>query len=586
MELQSMKCPSCGKQMPGNMAFCPWDGHALEPALSSASVSASPRPDPLLETHVSEYVIKERIGAGGMGIVYRAVQPLIGKQVAIKVMKAEYAGDADVVQRLLVEARVVNAIQHRGIIDIFGFGQLQDGRPYVVMELLQGASLASFLRKRKKLGADEAVGILDEILSALVAAHKEGVIHRDLKPGNVFLVENSEGARSVKLLDFGIAKVMQFRPSRPLTAQGNILGTPEYMAPEQVRGETVGPTTDLYAVGIIAFQMLTGRLPFTGESTRVLLAQVDEKPPAPSSLVPDVPPALESVVLRLLAKLPAKRFQSAEAVRKELAAALSAKRTATPEPARATAKTTVLGPRTIEVPMLSDPADETEPAPIETEPIPAETEPAPIEPFPDWKPSRPAKSYGRIGAAVAVLVLATTAVAVTVLHKKSPAPQKVTEAPATQASSALPPPVPAPTVPSAPPAAATATGPEQPFKPKSVEAPKPKRSVKAMAAKAPHEVAAKAPVHPAPEATSTTASTASIATSPVGHTDTKSLLARVSDAESRMLKVNPLICTNSSPAYAALKDLEKQINGAATEDQRAKLAGLLAAWEQKFLPKP
>ncbi|MFL5343350.1 MAG: serine/threonine-protein kinase [Hyalangium sp.] len=568
-----MKCPSCGKQMPGNMAFCPWDGHALAPAPSSA-----PRPDPLLETRVSEYVIKERIGAGGMGIVYRAVQPLIGKQVAIKILKAEYAGDADVVQRLLVEARVVNAIQHRGIIDIFGFGQLADGRPYVVMELLHGVALSTFLRKRKKLGADEAVGILDEILSALVAAHKEGVIHRDLKPGNVFLVENGEGARSVKLLDFGIAKVVQFRPSRPLTAQGNILGTPEYMAPEQVRGEAVGPTTDLYAVGIIAFQLLTGRLPFTGEATRVLLAQVDEKPPAPSSLVPEVPPALENIVLRLLAKQATKRFQSAEAVRKELAA-LGAKRPPTPEPETTSGKTTSLGSRTIEVPMMADASDE--------------TEPAPIEPFTDVTLSRPAKSYWRLGAGMAGLVLATTVVAVTALHKKAPAPPKVAEAPAPsaptpasapapQAPSPLPPPTMAPEAPSVPPTAVASAAPEKAPKPPAVETPKPKKIVKAVAAKPPREVAPKTPAHPAPEATPAAATL----TSSGSHTDSKSLLARISDAESRMLKVNPLICTNSSPAFAALKDLEKQIHDATTEDQRTKLAGLLAAWEQKFLPKP
>lgn len=318
-----MKCPACSKQLPSGMVFCPWDGHALE---------SSPPPehggDPLLETQVSEYIIKERIGAGGMGIVYRAVQPLIGKQVAIKVLKSELAEAGELVKRLLVEARVVNAIQHRGVIDIFGFGQLLDGRPYVVMELLHGESMDAYLRKRVRLGAIEAAKILDEMLAALGAAHRGGVIHRDLKPGNVFLKEEAEGAHSVKLLDFGIAKVTQSQTVSALTMSGHILGTPEYMAPEQIRGEKVEPTADLYAVGVIAFQMLTGRRPFIGEQMKVLFAQVEEEPPKPSRLAPEVPLELERIVLRLLAKRPAQRFQSAEEVRRELDALLSRQDTA------------------------------------------------------------------------------------------------------------------------------------------------------------------------------------------------------------------------------------------------------------------
>ncbi|MDC0711141.1 protein kinase [Stigmatella sp. ncwal1] len=303
--------------------------------------------DSLIGTRVSEYVIQERIGTGGMGIVYLATQPLIGKKVAIKVLKAQFAQVHELVQRMLVEARVVNSIQHPGIIDIFGFGRLEDGRPYVVMELLQGLSLERFLRRKGRLGVEETVKILDEVLDALGTAHRRGVVHRDLKPGNVFLLEGASGARSVKLLDFGIAKVPSSQTADALTVQGLLLGTPEYMSPEQVRGGEVAATSDLYAVGVIAFQMLTGRLPFGGEQVRVLFAQVEEAPPALSSLVPGIPPALERLVLRLLAKEPSQRFQSAGAVRQELKAVLSRKavssrprvgRPAAPVPSRSAKK--------------------------------------------------------------------------------------------------------------------------------------------------------------------------------------------------------------------------------------------------------
>jgi eukaryotic-like serine/threonine-protein kinase len=276
--------------------------------------------DSLIGTQISEYVIQERIGTGGMGIVYRAVQPLIGKQVAIKVLRPQFAQANSLVQRLLVEARVVNAIPHRGIIDIFGFGQLEDGRPYVVMELLQGLSLDRLLRRKGRLAVDETVRILDEVLDALGAAHRRGVVHRDLKPGNVFLAEGAAGARSLKLLDFGIAKVASAPVGNALTVHGLLLGTPEYMSPEQVRGEEVGPTSDLYAVGVMAFEMLTGQVPFGGEQVRVLFAQVEDVPPSLASLVAGIPPALDRVVARLLAKAPGQRYPSADAVRQELQA--------------------------------------------------------------------------------------------------------------------------------------------------------------------------------------------------------------------------------------------------------------------------
>ncbi|WP_158627254.1 serine/threonine-protein kinase [Corallococcus sp. AB045] len=266
---------------------------------------------------MGEFVIQQRIGAGGMGVVYRAVHPLIGKQAAIKVLRMELVS-APLVQRLLVEARSVNAIRHPGIIDIFGFGSLPDERPYVTMELLQGRPLSDFVRAKRPMELESVVWVMDQMLAALEAAHRAGVVHRDLKPANVFIVETAQAPASVKLVDFGIAKLLESHDT-PLTADGSVIGTPEYMAPEQIRsGGDVSPATDLYAVGVMMFQLLTGVRPFQGDSVQVMFAHMEERSPAPSSRVPGLPQELDSLVLQLLQKDPSRRPPSAEAVRERL----------------------------------------------------------------------------------------------------------------------------------------------------------------------------------------------------------------------------------------------------------------------------
>ncbi|RKH17292.1 serine/threonine protein kinase [Corallococcus sp. CA047B] len=286
-------------------------GKAARPVVRSSAAE-----DPLLGAQLSEFIIQERIGEGGIGVVYRAVHPLIGKQVAIKVLRLELVSPQQV-QRLLVEARAVNVIQHPGIIDIFGFGSLPDGRHYIVMELLQGRSLSDFANANQRMDLESVVWVMDQILIALGAAHEAGVVHRDLKPANVFVVEAPKVPASVKLVDFGIAKLLE-EGAPPLTADGHVIGTPEFMAPEQIRGEAVSPATDLYAMGVMLFQLLTGTRPFEGESLQVMFAQRDQPAPAPSSRAPGIPPALDALVLHLLKKNPLARPPSAEAVRERL----------------------------------------------------------------------------------------------------------------------------------------------------------------------------------------------------------------------------------------------------------------------------
>jgi len=274
--------------------------------------------DPLIGIKLGEYNVIGKLGSGGMGIVYRGEQPLIGKQVAIKVLRPELASDPRQVQRLVDEARAVNAVNHPGLINIFSFGETPDGAKYFVMDLLEGQSLEELLHTRGRLKAWEAVPILEGALAALDAAHGAGVIHRDLKPSNIFLVDLPDHTHLVKLLDFGLAKMGAARGSTPQT-MNVVVGTPEYMAPEQARALEVSPRTDLYAMGIVAYELLTGDVPFTCESAvETLMMQLDVVPKPAGELEPSIPEQLERLVMRMLAKRPEDRPSSAAEVKREL----------------------------------------------------------------------------------------------------------------------------------------------------------------------------------------------------------------------------------------------------------------------------
>ncbi len=276
--------------------------------------------DPLLGTTINGYTIQSRLGEGGMGVVYRGEQTDIGKRVAIKVLKPGTAQNRDVTMRLIAEARAVNSIRHRGIVDIFGYAKLPDGRQCILMELLEGEPLEAMMKRlgaeRRTLPLPDVLGLCDEMLVALGAAHAAGVVHRDLKPSNIFLCAHANGERHVKLLDFGVAKMNALDAA---TASG-VLGTPLYMAPEQAQGQAVTPAIDLYAFGVILFELLTGRPPFWGENAvRVIYQHVNAAPEAPSSLAPSLPRAFDDLVLKLLAKRAADRPRNTDEVRAELA---------------------------------------------------------------------------------------------------------------------------------------------------------------------------------------------------------------------------------------------------------------------------
>jgi eukaryotic-like serine/threonine-protein kinase len=261
--------------------------------------------DPMIGRIVGSYRLDARLGQGGMGQVYRAVHPAIGSRVAIKVLTPDAAARRDLVERFFGEARVVNHIRHPNIVGVLDLGQLDDGRPYILMELLEGASLAELLLRRGPLPLATVVDIGRQVLAGLGAAHAAGVVHRDIKPDNVFV---QTGGR-VKVLDFGIAKLEpEMSAGSTGTRTGALLGTPCYMAPEQVACERVDAQADVYAVGALLFEALTGRPPFVGGTVYELFRQhLREAPPRPRALRPEIPAALEEAVLRALAKLPADR---------------------------------------------------------------------------------------------------------------------------------------------------------------------------------------------------------------------------------------------------------------------------------------
>ncbi len=260
-------------------------------------------------TTVGEYRIDRVLGKGGFGTVYGAVQPVIGKQVAVKVLARKYSADEDVVSRFVAEARAVNQIRHRNIIDIFSFGQLPDGRHYYVMEYLDGEPLDVYLRNHGPLPLDEAIPVLRSIARALDAAHAKGIAHRDLKPENIFLANDPDGGVFPKLLDFGIAKLMAPDDDvRHRTNTGVPIGTPYYMSPEQCRGKDVDHRTDIYSFGIVTYRLLTGTFPFEGDDyMELLIKQMNDEPPAASTRNPELPPSVDEAIAWMMRKDRAQR---------------------------------------------------------------------------------------------------------------------------------------------------------------------------------------------------------------------------------------------------------------------------------------
>ena len=298
-------CPQCRTQHPNDVKVCPHDGTVLISDEAILATESDLQPGQM----VGEYQIEEKIGAGGFGTVYRAEQPLIGKQVAIKVLNRSYSANPQMVSRFVSEARAVNQIRHRNIIDIFSFGVLEDKRQYFVMEYLEGMAFNEYIKSHGRLPPQEAIPILRQVAKALDAAHAAGIAHRDLKPENIFLSLEDDGIAFPKLLDFGIAKLLgESSSSGHKTRTGTPIGTPSYMSPEQCLGKGVDHRADIYSFGVMVHEVFTGQVPFDAEEMMtVMFMQMNDSPPPMSSVCSDLPTALDEPVLRMLAKDPSKR---------------------------------------------------------------------------------------------------------------------------------------------------------------------------------------------------------------------------------------------------------------------------------------
>jgi eukaryotic-like serine/threonine-protein kinase len=265
-------------------------------------------------TKSGDYVIREKIGWGGCSTVYAGVDPATGREVAIKVMHRGLAESPKQVQRFVQEAQAVRLIQHPTIVEVYDIGRLEDNRPYIVMELLHGINLASLLRNQGRLSPAEAFEILEPVCAALAVAHESGIVHRDIKASNIIILESQGDERRVKLLDFGIAKLVgSFGSGSMQTTIGHVLGTPHSMAPEQIKGKAVDGRTDVYALGALLYRLLTGRHPFEGcDALALTRMHLHAAPPLPSRFAP-VQPALDAVVRKCMEKDPARRYQDVKA---------------------------------------------------------------------------------------------------------------------------------------------------------------------------------------------------------------------------------------------------------------------------------
>jgi serine/threonine-protein kinase len=297
-------CSSCGLIYPEGR-FCPLDGTEL----------ADPDDPNLGRVFGGKYRIVSKIGEGGMGVVYRALHEHLGRNLAVKTIRKELSSVEGLKERFFREARAAVMVRHRNVVDIYDLAETEDGILYMVMEFLVGEPLSQATRSGS-MTVDRAVPILRQICSALGPLHAMGIIHRDLKPDNIFVVGKDVVRDLVKILDFGIAHLAN---DPRLTEQGIALGTPEYMSPEIIMSKELGPTSDLYSLGCIAYAMMASRPPFCGGSAAsVMASQVTEKPEHIGGICKDLPLAFQHIVMKLLEKEPSDRYPDAYAVIRDL----------------------------------------------------------------------------------------------------------------------------------------------------------------------------------------------------------------------------------------------------------------------------
>ena len=265
-------------------------------------------------TQIGKYQVEDLIGEGAMGVVYRAFDPVLNRHVAIKVMGDSLARDAELRDRFLREARAAGSLQHPNVITIYDFGEV-DGHLYIAMEYIDGTDLEDLLRSGTPLSLDAKIGVMIDVLNGLGYAHKRGVVHRDIKPANIRVDEDGHA----RIMDFGIARLNSGAMTK-MTRTGVMLGTPNYMAPEQIVGEAITPRTDIFAAGAVLYELLTNTRPFQAETLHAVLFKITSEPPPPlDSVLPGLPSALNSVVMKALEKEPERRYETAMEMANDLA---------------------------------------------------------------------------------------------------------------------------------------------------------------------------------------------------------------------------------------------------------------------------
>jgi serine/threonine protein kinase len=315
-----LRCPTCGRQYPSNLRFCAADQSPLEVDPTVAGELS----DPLIGKTLDEkYLIEEQLGVGGMGKVYRARHLTQDGAVAVKVLHERLVEDEAARMRFRREAKAAGRLTHLNAVAVTDFGQTAEGYVYLVMELLKGRNLREILAKEAPLETARAVSLMLQVSAAVAAAHEAGVIHRDLKPANIFVTQSADAPSVVKVLDFGIAKIaaelLDDDEPKTLTQIGTIVGTPRYMSPEQCDGLELRPASDVYSLGVILYEMLTGMVPFSGSSPlAIALKHSSEYPRPPKEIVASIPNELEIVILHALEKDPANRAPNAAYFRNEL----------------------------------------------------------------------------------------------------------------------------------------------------------------------------------------------------------------------------------------------------------------------------
>ncbi len=309
-------CPTCGTEYPLSERFCPRDGTALRSSSPNADLVGS-------VVHEKFHVIK-KLGEGGMGAVYLAEHVKMGRKVALKVMNPGMHQDPDAIARFNREAKNASQLNHPNVCGIYDFGETPEGLIYLAMEFIEGSSLTSVIEKSGGLTAARAANIIHQAADALQVAHDYGIVHRDLKPDNIMIARARDGSDMVKVVDFGIAKASS-SDAQKVTKTGLVVGTPEYMSPEQLAGDKLDGRSDIYSLGLVAFNCLTGKLPFPSNSAQeAMIMRLTDQPKTLAEMRPEVawPAELQAVMDRALARDANERYQSAAEFGRDIAKAV------------------------------------------------------------------------------------------------------------------------------------------------------------------------------------------------------------------------------------------------------------------------